>query len=210
MVRVATDRRPLQRAAGLRFAKLLGTGKGRTFTVRDSDPTRWALLSTWTDGDAAANFERSAVARRWQRIAVERWRCDLVPLSSRGRWARRQPFGVPNAAGWDGPVAAMTRARIRPSRAVAFWRAVPPVAADLPGRPGLRAAIGIGEAPIGVQGTFTVWDSAAALHDYAYRRPAHVAAVRRTAQERWYAEELFARFAVVASTGSLDERDPLG
>ncbi len=209
LLQMATDRRLVRRAAGLRFAKLLGTGDGTTFTFRDSDPTRWALLCTWEASGDADVFERSAVARRWRRIAVESWRCDLVPLSSRGRWARRQPFGKPSAAQWDGPVAAVTRARIVPRRAMAFWRAVPAVAADLHGRPGLRAAIGIGEAPVGVQGTFSVWDSAGALSDYAYRRPAHLEAIRRTAQEGWYGEELFARFAVVASTGSLFDTDPL-
>ena len=209
LLRMAADRPALRRASGLRFAKLLGTGNGRTFTVRDSDPTRWALLSTWATSEAADAFERSATADRWRRMAAERWRCDLVPLSSRGRWSRRQPFGSPTATRWDGPVAAVTRARITPSRAVTFWRAVPAVSADLHDRAGLRAAIGIGEAPVGVQGTFSVWDSADALRDYAYRRPAHQAAIRRTTEERWYGEELFARFAVVASSGSLNESDPL-
>ncbi|MGB9377186.1 MAG: monooxygenase [Mycobacteriales bacterium] len=209
LLRMAADRRALRRAAGLRFAKLLGTGDGRTFTVRDSDLTRWALLSTWTGPTAADGFERSAVARHWRRIAVERWRCDLVPLSSRGQWSRREPFGSPTTARWAGPVAALTRARLVPSRAMTFWRAVPPVSADLRGRPGLRTAIGIGEAPIGVQGTFSVWDDAAALRDFAYDRPAHAAAIRQTAEKRWYGEELFARFGVLASTGSVFGTDPL-
>ena len=38
------------------------------------------------------------------------------------------------------------------------------------------------------------------------RRPSVVA---RTAPARWYAEELFARFAVEAADGSVDGRDPL-
>ncbi len=209
LLRMATDRAALRKATGLRFAKLLGTGAGRTFTARETDLTRWALLSTWADRAAATAFEDSTTAARWRRIADERWRCELVPLSSRGRWARRQPFGAPVATRWDGPVAAVTRARIVPARAVKFWRAVPAVAADLHDRPGLRAAIGIGESPVGLQGTFSLWDSADALHDYAYRRVAHVAVIEQTAQQRWYAEELFARFAVVASSGSLHDRDPL-
>jgi hypothetical protein len=95
------------------------------------------------------------------------------------------------------------------TRAAAFWRAVPAVSAELHRSPGLLAAIGIGEAPLGLQGTFSLWSSAHALRDFAHRGPAHRDAVRRTAEEGWYAEELFARFAVVGSHGTLDGRDPL-
>lgn len=112
----------------------------------------------------------------------------------------------------DGPVAVLTRARLRPAHAGTFWRAAGPIATELagltgPGRPWL--AIGIGEAPIGLQGTFSVWPDAAAVRAFAYQHPAHVSAVRRTTEVGWYAEELFARFAVVGAHGTLDGRDPL-
>lgn len=129
----------------------------------------------------------------------------MTPLSSRGRWARTEPFGspVPRKVADDAPVASITRARIRPTRALSFWKAVPPVSTDLATIDGLRLAFGIGEAPIGLQGTFSLWESSSALTDFAYRRAAHVDVVRRTVPEQWYAEELFARFAVHSVTGSL-------
>ncbi len=80
----------------------------------------------------------------------------------------------------------------------------------LHGAAGLLLALGIGEAPVGLQGTFSVWDSTSALNDFAYRRAAHVAVVDRTARERWYAEELFARFGVRSTSGTVDGVDPLG
>ncbi len=209
MLRMAADRRPLRRIPGLRFSKLLGTGSGRTFTAIDVDLTRWALLATWASRDAAAAFEASGVARRWGSISAEASRLDLLPLTSRGHWSGREPFGRPSAARCDGPVAALTRARLSPRRARTFWRAVPAVSADLAHRTGLRFAIGIGEAPVGLQGTFSVWESADALSDFAHRRPAHREAIRRTAEEGWYSEELFARFAVLASSGTVPGADPL-
>jgi hypothetical protein len=106
-------------------------------------------------------------------------------------------------------VASITRARLRLSRAPGFWRAVPPVSADLARIEGLRLAIGIGEAPIGLQGTFSLWSSAAALNEFAYRRRPHLDVVRRTAPERWYTEELFARFAVRSVTGTFAGRHPM-
>ena len=209
LLRMGRDRARVRRTPGLRFAKLLGTGDGRTFTVRDADPLRWGLLATWTSPAAAGAFEeRSPVARAWRRLAAETWRADLRPVASRGTWSGRQPFGDPVPVRSDGPVAALTRARLRPSAALGFWRAVPPVSADLRDRPGLRAAVGIGEAPIGLQGTFSLWESGAAVRRFA-AGAAHAEVVARTGPERWYAEELFARFDVVGTAGTLDGRDPL-
>jgi len=204
---VASDRRRMRVLDGVRFAKLLGTG--RTFSPRDADLTRWALVTSWTSASAAERFDQGAVAGRWHRRASESWQAWLRPLSSRGRWSRRVPFGTPSAAEWDGPVATITRARLAPRRAVTFWRAVPPVTADLHGRRGLRAAFGVGEAPLGVQGTFSLWSDAAALHEFAYQGSAHRTAIRQTVEQRWYAEELFARFGVLRSSGTLDGIDPL-
>jgi hypothetical protein len=209
LLRMAADRPALRRTPGLAFAKLLGTGSGRTFTVRDADPRRWALLAVWDDAAAAGTFESGRTLGRWRRLADEEWTARLRPLAARGRWSRVEPFGRPRPQRWDGQVAAITRARLVPRKAVAFWRAVPPVSADLHAGAGLRLALGIGEAPIGLQGTFSVWNSAAALNAFAYDRPAHAAVVRRTAQEGWYAEELFARLALLSAAGTVGGRDPL-
>ena len=208
VLRMGLDRGRVRRTPGVRFAKLLGTGDGRTFALRDADPLRWGLLTTWSDATAAAAFEQGPVVRSWEQDATESFRVDLRPLASRGRWSRREPFGDPLPARTDGAVAALTRARLRPAAAPAFWRALPPVSADLRERDGLLAALAIGEAPVGLQGTFSLWSSTAALRDFA-RAEAHAAVVARTEPERWYAEELFARFAVVGGRGTLDGRDVL-
>ena len=208
VLRMGRDRGPVRRTAGLRFAKLLGTGDGRTFTVRDADPLRWGLLATWADSGAARSFDDGPLVGAWERAAEESVRLDLSPVAARGTWSGRAPFGEPVPTRTDGPVAALTRARLRATAAPGFWRAVPPVSSDLGERPGLRAAVGIGEAPVGLQGTFSLWESAQALKDFA-RAPAHADVVARTGPERWYAEELFARFAVVGGRGTLDGLDPL-
>jgi hypothetical protein len=204
---VAAQRRAVQRSAGLTFAKMLGTGSGRSFTLAGADPRHWALLACWADVRAAAAFERSAVVRGWDERSVgmggERLRVLMSPLASRGRWAGREPFGSPAEAAHDGPVAALTHARIRPSRVVAFWRAVPAVSKRLQGCSGLRLALGIAEVPVGVQGTFSVWDSVAQLRAFAYGSAEHAAVIARTAEAGWYGEELFARLAVLEAHGTV-------
>lgn len=208
--RMAVDRPALGRLPGAQFAKLMGTGEGRTFTVRDADPLRWATLVAWDSARDAEEFEHSRPARAWGAIARERLQFRLAPRSSRGLWSGREPFGGPGSRGGReaGPVASITRARLRPGRAVSFWRAVPPVAQELHAVAGLRCAFGIGEAPLGYQGTFSLWESTEALRDFAHRRAAHRDVMVRTPQEGWYAEELFARFGVVDVRGTLDGRTP--
>lgn len=209
VARMALDRRHLRRTPGLRFAKLLGTGDGRTFTVRDADPLHWGLLAVWSDPAAARAFEAGPTHRAWSRIAHERLDLGLRPVASRGRWSGQEPFGDPAPVRTSGPVAALTRARIRARSTRAFWSAVPPVSRDLHSVPGLRLAVGIGEAPVGLQGTFSLWTDPAALVDFAHRRPAHTEVVARTATEGWYAEELFARFEVLSVVGTFGGRHPL-
>jgi hypothetical protein len=217
--RMALGRRPLRTVPGLRFARLLGTSHGRTFTATDADPLHWALLSCWDSPAQAATFERSGYASGWDARSDERLRLELLPLSSTGHWSRMQPFGPEHQAAstagttdtkdtkdTTGPCAILTRARLVPSKAMTFRRAVPPVAAGLRCASGLRLARGIGEVPIGLQATFSVWDDLAAAKKFAYGNVAHRDVVRRTAEVGWYAEQLFARFAVIGASGELDGR----
>jgi hypothetical protein len=183
MLRMAFARRY---QPGVRFAKFLGTGTGLGFGPGDADLTRYAAITV---------SDRPVVFPTWDRIAEREARLDLEPLISRGEWSGRSPFR-PTGSRPDGTVLALTRARLRPTRAVRFWRAVPAVARELAEAPGLLARFGIGEAPIGWQGTVSVWRSATDLTAFAYRQPEHRAVIARTPADRWYAEELFARFAV--------------
>jgi hypothetical protein len=210
--RMAIDRRALREQPGLTFAKLLGTGSGRTFTLRDADLRHWAVLTVWSSAAARARFDVSRTISGWQRRSQEHWRIDLAPLAARGRWSGAEPFGAPRPSREPepGPVAALTRARLVPARALRFWRAVPPVSADLHRTAGLRFALGVGEAPLGLQGTFSVWKDAAALRSFAYQGAAHQQAIADTTRLGWYAEELFARFRVLSAIGCYAGRDPLG
>jgi hypothetical protein len=205
---MARDRRPLRRCPGLHFAKLLGTGAGRTFGPRDADPRHWAVLASWSSVEAAEAFDAGRLVRGWDGLAEERLRVTMRPLASRGTWSGARPFGDPRPSPYVGAVAAVTRARIAPAHWLRFWRAVPPVAADLHRGGGVRMALGIGEAPVGFQGTFSLWSSEKALRDFAHRRGPHVDVVRRTAEVGWYAEELFARFAVLSLDGTFAGRAP--
>jgi hypothetical protein len=198
---MAIHKSALKRLPGVSFVKLLGTGKGESFTPKDADPYRWGALVT-IQKDNLDNLDKSKVIRGWQRIAKKEYRAILKPISVHGLWSGKQPFEV-EKFDWNGKIAAITRARIVWRKNLIFWRAVPPVTISLHQSPGLINAIGIGEAPIGLQGTFSLWESAAQLRDFAYKGQAHTQAIKATEENKWYSEELFSRFAVVQERGGL-------
>lgn len=203
----AWDPTRLRRLPGVRFVKLLGTS--RDFSIRRTDPTRWMLIMSWNRPRPPLTL----LPLTLRRYATECWSATLVPVSSRGRWSRRDPFEVAALdrlapAPRGGPVIALTRARLRAPELIRFWRNVPPVALAAASSAGLRVSFGVGEAPLGVQGTFSVWDDDEALQNFAYRGAAHRRVIAQTRARRWYAEELFARFEVAASSGTIDGADP--
>jgi hypothetical protein len=189
--------RKLRRRDDVEFVKLLGTAKG--FGVTAADPLRWAALTVWR--------AHARPIEAFDRIAAAHVRITLRPTASRGKWGGREPFEVGESTQSDRPVLVLTRARLRPTKAFQFWRAIGPVAATLSDAKGLLTAFGIGEAPIGFQGTVSIWAGGRQVNAFAYRTAEHAEVVGMTAARRWYAEELFARLEVLEVTG---EREVIG
>lgn len=198
---MAINRISLKKLANIKFVKSLGTGKGESFTPRDADQYRWGLLLTTAESDIE-KIDNSKVIKGWQKISSDEYRVVLRNISAHGSWSKQQPF-LAELFDWDGKVAAITRARIVWRKNLIFWRAVPPVTISLHKSPGLISAIGIGEAPIGLQGTFSIWESTASLREFAYKGQAHAQAIKATHLNKWYSEELFSRFAVIQERGNL-------
>lgn len=206
LARVPVARRALSATDGVVLGKLLGTARGASMGLA-SDLTRWATFVVWEDEQALDRFLASSpVAAHW-RGATETWSVRLEPLGASGEWSGVDLSHPPAAA--PGRVVAITRARIRAGALRTFYAAVPPADAAALAANGRLASLGFGEWPLAYQGTCSVWASEDALRSYAYAGEAHREVLRRSRDERWYAESLFARYRPYASTGTWDGRDPV-
>ena len=199
---MARQRLSMRKLPGLTFYKLMGTGSGKTFTVRDADLNHWCVLSVWETQEDSLAYLTSKPARQWRKIALTEANIELEPLSAKGTWAKKSPFGNPVPEKWDGLTAALTRASIKPRWWREFWRSVPPVSADLNSTAGLITSLGIGEAPIGLQGTFSIWETNESITAFSSKQKPHAAVIARTHETGWYSEELFARFKVTKLSGT--------
>ncbi|BCX02071.1 MAG: hypothetical protein KatS3mg053_0009 [Candidatus Roseilinea sp.] len=206
MAQLALARPALRRIPGLRFWKLLGMGDG--FSLRP-DLGAYGLLAVWASPEHAdAFYDQATVMRRFRSRADEVWTVRMVATQARGAWSGVNPF-QPVAPPGPGPLCVLTRATIRWRRLIAFWSRVPETNRSLSDVPGLVLSVGIGEAPVVRQATFSLWRSEADMRAFAYRAPAHAEVIRRTREEAWYAEDLFARFIPLSSEGTWRGDDPL-
>ncbi len=203
-------RSALSGVPGLRFWKLLGSGEGGGFSLHP-DWSRYGLLAVWQNSNCAdAFFKESELMRSYRQKAKEIWTIRLLTIQSHGLWSGVSPF-LPVSATSDPalPVAVLTRAAIHWNRLSHFWRAVPATSRELNHAKGLLLSVGIGEAPFVRQATFSVWKSGREMQDFAYRTAVHKEIIRRTREENWYREDLFARFVPVSSNGLWGGSDPL-
>ena len=66
---------------------------------------------------------------------------------------------------------------------------------------GVLLAVGIGEAPLLRQATFTIWESVAAMDRYA-RSGAHREAIEAARNGGFFSESMFVRFVAYGAQGS--------
>jgi quinol monooxygenase YgiN len=192
--------RPLRGVRGLRLAKVLGSGRDGGFGLRPS-PSILGLFCV-LDDDAAADALAApgGALQAWRDRAAACFSVRLRAYSCRGSWSgvRLEASAPPPSAG---PVAALTRASIRPSRAAAFWRMEPAAERSLHEADGCLLAAGVGEAPLLRQATFSVWRDVAAMDAYA-RHGAHRAAIEASARGGFFSESMFVRFVPYDAQGT--------
>lgn len=193
------------------FYKLLGCGKNGTFD-KEPDLRQWAILII-TDKKPENNYHSSFdyknlygrfIAKWWNFFGCSKWTLVLEPIEGHGTWDGKEVFGtLPRTSGYDGLIAVLTRATIRINRLQDFWKHVDGVARLMSSSGGFITSLGIGEVPWIKQATFSIWKNKESLKTFAYKMHEHTEVIRKTRQEKWYSEDMFVRFKIIASHGSL-------
>lgn len=203
---MAVFRIPLLLNKEISFWKLMGSGRNGTFDIHP-DWRQWAILMiTPNSKPQTPNFIVG-----WHRFFnCETWTVQLEPLEGHGAWDGKQCFGtLPRESNYEGRIAVLTRATIRLRKLRNFWKNVPAVANRTAGAEGFIASLGIGEVPFIKQATFSVWESKAAMKTFAYKMQEHTGVIQKTRREDWYSEEMFVRFRIITSDGTLHGKNPL-
>jgi spheroidene monooxygenase len=198
----------LPRVQDIGFWKLCGSGTGEGFTPLPNTAV-YAILATWPDEATARDRVGTApVFNRYRDHAAESWSVFLAPTSARGKWSGRAPFPVTAAPG-PGPLAALTRATIKPSVALKFWGRVPAISDVIGDDPNVAFKIGIGELPLLHQVTFSIWPDTASMAAFARADGPHAEAIRAVRDGFWFSEELYARFRILGDAGTWGGVSPL-
>jgi len=206
-VMMGLARGPMARLPGIGFWKLCGSGTGEGFTPLPNTAV-YAILATWDDeATAQETIANAKIFERYKAKATENWTVFMTTDTARGAWSGEMPF-EPSQATAKGPLAALTRATIKPSILAKFWGRVPNISKVIGKDPNVLFKVGIGEVPWFHQVTFSIWPDAQAMANFARTGP-HAEAIKAVRQEGWFKEELYARFTLISDTGTWGGFSPL-
>ncbi len=204
---MGTARLSMPRIKDIGFWKLCGSGTGEGFTPVPNTAV-YAILATWPNPETARDrVARTPLFNRYRTKAAEDWTLFLTPISARGEWSHATPFD-PQDDSQNGPIAALTRATVKPSVALKFWGQVPDISKVIGADPNVLFKIGIGEVPLLHQITFSIWPDTETMANFARKDGPHARAIQAVRDGAWFQEELYARFRICGETGSWDGQSP--
>ena len=187
---------------GLSFWKALGSGSGNGFSIWP-DFSTFGLLTVFNTELEAESFLSSKVMDLYIEDADKHAHVLMHTIKAHGQWSAQEPFEAVQPYDPSQVLGVITRATIKPKLAYKFWRHVPSVAKSMDGHKGLIYSKGIGEWPLLMQATFSLWNTGDDMMQYAYHNKKHADMVKKTRALGWYSEELFSRFHPFEIRGNL-------
>ena len=188
---------------GLSFFKLMGTGGRDGFSLTPDFET-YAFLGVWeSEYSEKSFFNKNKFIKKYLFKASEYRTIRMISIKSHGKWSGVNPFVEHKIKDKFKKldVAVITRATLRFSRLISFWRSVPAASKAIKLAKGIIFYKGIGEWPFIQQATISIWDSFESVNNFAYNSKSHKKIVKKTRIQNWYSEDLFARFIVLSDSG---------
>ena len=192
----------LGKAKGCSFYKLLGSGEDGFNPFPDWSV--YAVLQVWDNEELASQFiHKSQLFNNYYKKSSSYSILYLKSIQARGKWSGVNPFKKHEIELSNQKIAVITRASIKWSQLLTFWKFVPESQKPLLNAEGLIYTKGFGEVPFKEMATFSIWDSKDDLFKFAYQSKEHVEAIKKTRSIDWYAEEMFSRFVIDKIEGEL-------
>ncbi len=194
----------------------MGSGKNGSFDAVP-DLQQWAIFYVHDTDHHPAGMEHTIkivlgnfIAGYLKLFKCEKYLLELNATTVHGKWDGKTPLArnevtepVPTC------VAVLTRATIRLGKAKYFWKNVAPATASMLQAEGFIFSLGVGEVPWLKQATLSVWESQELMKKFAYGTKTHAEIIKKTRKEQWYSEEMFARFIIKRSLGTIRGKNPL-
>ena len=131
-------------------------------------------------------------------------------IKAHGEWSNQKPFQKSSNIDADSKyMAVLTRATIKWTELIPFWKYVPQSQDYLKRTNAIMFQFGIGEVPFKNMATFSIWNDKDALFEFAYKDSSHAEAIKLTRKRDWYSEELFSRFQPYRIVGNWSEKPEL-
>ena len=219
---MAVHRLPLWMNKNISFYKLMGCGKNGSFDTMP-DLQQWAVLTISCMEPGVAGLQvfdngetnickelfGSFIAKWFSFFKCETYTLLMEPIESHGLWDGKKVFGdLPAKSDYTGIIAVLTRATIRINKLKYFWQNVAPVAQRMHTAKGFLFSAGVGEIPWIKQATFSIWQTKEEMKAFAYGTKEHAEVIQKTRKQDWYSEEMFTRFKIIKTIGSIKGKDP--
>jgi spheroidene monooxygenase len=191
---------------GLRFYKLFGSGTGEGFNP-NLNPNTYAIMSVWDTREIAdKSISNSTIYKKYKMRSTENWTLYLNPTSSWGSWNNSNPFEIKENYGKKYPIVALTRASLKAKTLFKFWQRVPDISNRIGADPKVIFKIGLGEIPWFHQVTFSIWPNQESMDQFARKDGPHSKAIEAVRKNKWFKEELYARFSIDKELGHWSDK----
>ena len=153
-------------------------------------------MNVWENKQLAENsLANSSIFRKYKK-GHKKTGLFIFNQQNLGSWDKNNPFKINKKQEQTYPVVALTRATIKKRILFKFWKHVPDISDRIGSNKKVLFKIGLGEIPWFHQVTFSIWPDQESMDQFARKDGPHSKAIEAVRKNKWFKEELYARFSI--------------